>query len=67
MVEKNKVMNLTAITDKKEIILKHFIDSMTIANQIEKEAKIIDVGTGAGFPGIPLKIIRKDLKTLGKI
>ena len=42
--------------------MKHFIDSMTIAKYIKKNAKLIDVGTGAGFPGIPLKIIRKDIE-----
>lgn len=61
MLEWNEKINLTAITEEKEIIQKHFIDSLTIAKYIEKNAKIIDVGTGAGFPGIPLKIVRKDL------
>ena len=62
LLEWNKKINLTAIVEPEEIILKHFIDSITIAKEIEKNAKLIDVGTGAGFPGIPLKIIRKDLK-----
>ena len=57
LLEWNQKMNLTAITDPKEIILKHFIDSMTISPYIEEEKKVIDVGTGAGFPGIPLAII----------
>lgn len=56
LLEWNKVMNLTAITKPEEIILKHFIDSLTILKYIEKKDKIIDVGTGAGFPGIPIKI-----------
>ena len=59
LVEKNKVMNLTAITEREEVILKHFIDSLAIAGYVklwEQSYKIIDVGTGAGFPGIPLKI-----------
>lgn len=59
LVEKNKVMNLTAITERSEVILKHFIDSIALANFYDlkdKRVNIIDVGTGAGFPGIPLKI-----------
>lgn len=54
----NEEVNLTAITDPDDIILKHFIDSLTIAKNIEDNAKIADVGTGAGFPGLPLKILK---------
>lgn len=61
LVERNKHVNLTAITADREIILKHFIDSLTINRYLEANAKIIDVGTGAGFPGIPIKILRKDV------
>ncbi len=61
LLEWNEKINLTAIIKPEEIILKHFIDSITIAKHIKKEATIIDVGTGAGFPGIPLKIIRDDI------
>lgn len=64
LLEWNKKINLTAITKPEEIILKHFIDSMTIVNDIEKNARLIDVGTGAGFPGIPLKIIREDIEVM---
>ena len=58
LIEKNKVMNLTAITDYEEVVKKHFLDSLSITKIIDlsKITKIIDVGTGAGFPGIPLKI-----------
>ncbi len=59
LVEKNKVMNLTAITEREDVILKHFMDSVALAgymNLVDCSLKIIDVGTGAGFPGIPLKI-----------
>ena len=62
LLEWNEKINLTAITEPEEIILKHFIDSMTIAKYIEEGSNLIDVGTGAGFPGIPLKIIRKDIE-----
>lgn len=62
MLETNKFLNLTAITEEKEIILKHFIDSLTINKYISADASIIDVGTGAGFPGIPIKILREDVK-----
>ncbi len=56
--EWNKKINLTAIEDDREIIIKHFIDSLSIVPYISNEdKKIIDVGTGAGFPGIPLKIV----------
>ena len=62
LIEWNEKMNLTAITDPDEIILKHFIDSITILNEIEDNSKIVDVGTGAGFPGIPLSIMNPTLR-----
>lgn len=58
----NQKINLTAIKDEKEFIVKHFVDSLTIRNLVYPNARIIDVGTGAGFPGIPLKIIYEDLE-----
>ena len=58
LIEKNKVMNLTAITEPEEVIDKHFVDSLAINKIVDlKNVKsVIDIGTGAGFPGIPLKI-----------
>ncbi|MBP5772638.1 MAG: 16S rRNA (guanine(527)-N(7))-methyltransferase RsmG [Eubacterium sp.] len=64
LLEKNKVMNLTRITDEEEFIIKHFADSLMISKVIEMEKieSLIDVGTGAGFPGIPIKIIYPNIK-----
>lgn len=58
LMERNKVMNLTAITEEEEVIRKHFIDSLSCSHVIDMNniSKCIDIGTGAGFPGIPLKI-----------
>lgn len=62
LIEWNEKINLTAIVEPKEIILKHFIDSLTIIQYIKPNESVIDIGTGAGFPGIPIKILREDLK-----
>ena len=66
LIEWNKVMNLTAITDYDQVNLKHFTDSLTIVKVIsmEKMENMIDVGTGAGFPGIPIKIMFPHLKVV---
>ena len=58
----NEKINLTNITDEKEFVVKHFIDSLTIIEQIGDNSRVIDIGCGAGFPGIPLKIARSNIK-----
>ncbi len=67
MVETNKVMNLTAITEYQDVCIKHWLDSLCIvkANQyidLSKNIKILDIGTGAGFPGVPIKILFPDIE-----
>ena len=60
LLEWNEKINLTAITETDEVILKHFIDSMTVFKYLVESKNIIDVGTGAGFPGIPIAIMNQN-------
>ena len=64
LIEWNKTINLTAIIDPKEIIIKHFVDSLAalVATSFPQNGVVLDVGSGGGFPGIPLKIVRSDMR-----
>lgn len=62
LLEWNEKINLTAITQPEEVKLKHFVDSLTVLKYINDDDKVIDIGTGAGFPGIPLKIMKGNTK-----
>ena len=61
MLAQNAVMNLTAIIEPSEVILKHYADSLTVSKYIESGKTVIDVGCGAGFPSLPLAIARPDI------
>ena len=61
LLEWNEKINLTAITEEDEVVLKHFVDSMTVLKYVDNGASIVDVGTGAGFPGIPVSIAKDNV------
>ena len=61
LIETNKHTNLTAITDEEGIILKHFVDSAAVVKHIPEGASVLDVGCGAGFPSVPVAILRQDV------
>ncbi len=62
MLEVNRTMNLTAIKEEKAVILRHYVDSLTVSEHIPSGAEIIDIGCGAGFPTLPLAIFRPDIR-----
>lgn len=62
LVQENQKYNLTAITKEEDVVIKHFIDSVLPAIHIPQNSSVVDVGTGAGFPSVPLKILRPDIK-----
>ncbi len=72
LLEKNKVMNLTAITEPSEVCIRHFADSLSLLSACDFSGKrVIDIGCGAGFPGLPLRLAKSDisltlLDSLGK-
>ncbi|MDO4377723.1 MAG: 16S rRNA (guanine(527)-N(7))-methyltransferase RsmG [Erysipelotrichia bacterium] len=64
LIEWNKKFNLTAITDKDDIYLKHFLDCLLLADKLQDNTSLIDVGTGAGFPGIVIKIYKPNIRVV---
>lgn len=61
LIEYNKKINLTSIINKNEIFIKHFVDSLTVSKFIKNSCRLIDIGTGAGFPGVPIKILNSEI------
>ncbi len=62
LVSFNEKVNLTAITEHEDVFVKHFLDSVLPIDEIKQNASVVDVGTGAGFPGVPIKIVRDDIR-----
>ena len=60
----NARVNLTAITERDEVIVKHFLDSLSVAPQVRAAQRVIDIGAGAGLPGLPLKIVLPHLRMM---
>lgn len=61
LISYNEKVNLTSIIDKNEVFIKHFLDSILSVDEIQQNARLIDVGAGAGFPSLPIKIVRPDI------
>ena len=61
LISYNEKVNLTSITERQDVFLKHFLDSIVVANLLKQNATVCDIGSGAGFPSLPLKIVRPDL------
>ncbi len=59
----NEKINLSSIKDEKDIVVRHFLDSLTIFHHIEEKSRVLDIGSGAGFPGIPLKLVNPSIET----
>ena len=62
LISFNEKVNLTAITDKEDVFIKHFLDSILSIEEIKENSNVIDIGAGAGFPSLPIKIVRPDIK-----
>ncbi len=64
LIKWNQRMNLTALRDERSIIVRHFLDSFTLVKYLPEGGSVLDIGSGAGFPGVPLKIVRPSLQVI---